>query len=122
MLNSIEYQYNLSTKKTNVSIRTFPGSTIEDFKDYITPLARKKPDALIIHIGTNNVRNDTSPQITEKLIQLHKYVKSVSPETKVVVSNIIRRHDYQKEHLSKKVIDIYSLIAVECRRHKIFNR
>ena len=103
MLNNIEDQYNLNTKKANVSIRVFPGSIIEDFKDYITLLARKKPDALIIHIGTNNVRNDAPPQITEKLIQLHKYVKPVSP---VVLSNIIRRHNYQKKHLSKKVIDI----------------
>ena len=68
MLNNIEDQYNLNTKKANVSIWAFPGSTIEDFKDYIIPLARKKPDALIIHIGTNNVCNDTLPQITEKLI------------------------------------------------------
>ena len=118
MLNNIEDQYNLNTKKANVSIRAFPGSTIEDFKDYITPLAQKKPDALIIHTGANNVHNDTPPQFTEKLIQLHKYVKSVSRETKVVLSNIIRGHDYQKEHLSKKVIDINTLLAVECRHHK----
>ena len=32
MLNDIEDQYNLNTKKANVSIRAFPGSTIEDFK------------------------------------------------------------------------------------------
>ena len=89
LLNNIEDQYNLNTKKANVSIRAFPSSIIKDFKDHITPLARKKPDALIIHIGTNNVHNDTPPQITEKLIQLHNYVKSVSPEMKVVLSHII---------------------------------
>ena len=36
-----------------------------------------------------------------------------------MLSNMIRRHDYQKEHLSKKVIYINTLLAVECRRHKI---
>ena len=105
VINSTEDQYNLNTKKANVSIRAFPGSTIEDFKDYITPLARKKPDALITHMGTNNVRNDTPSQITEKLIQLYKYLKSVSPETKVVSSNIMRRKDYQKEHFALQFVD-----------------
>ena len=32
MLNNIEDQYNLNTKKANVSIRAFPASTIQDFK------------------------------------------------------------------------------------------
>ena len=31
MLNNIEDRFNLNTKKANVSIRAFPGSTIEDF-------------------------------------------------------------------------------------------
>ena len=61
MLENIEDQYDLNTKKANVSIRAFPSSTTEDFKDYITTLALKKPDALIIHIGTNNVCNDAPP-------------------------------------------------------------
>ena len=117
MLNNIEDRFNLNTKKANVSIRAFPGSTIEDFKDYVAPLARKKPDALIVHIGTNNVRSDTPKQVTEKLIQLHRHVKSIAPETKLVLSNIIRRHDYQ--NLGKKITEINSLLAIECKRNKI---
>ena len=117
MLNNIEDRFNLNTKKANVSIRAFPGSTIEDFKDYVAPLTRKKPDALIVHIGTNNVRSDTPKQVTEKLIQLHRHVKSIAPETKLVLSNIIRRHDYQ--NLGKKIIEINSLLAIECKRNKI---
>ena len=117
MLNNIEDRFNLNTKKANVSIRAFPGSTIEDFKDYVAPLARKKPDALIVHIGTNNVRSDTPKQVTEKLIQLHRHVKSIAPETKLVLSNIIRRHDYH--NLGKKIIEINSLLAIECKRNKI---
>ena len=117
MLNNIEDRFNLNTKNANVSIRAFPGSTIEDFQDYVAPLARKKPDALIVHIGTNNVRSDTPKQVTEKLIQLHRHVKSIAPETKLVLSNIIRRHDYQ--NLGKKIIEINSLLAIECKRNKI---
>ena len=117
MLNNIEDRFNLNTKKANVSIQAFPGSTIEDFKDYVAPLARKKPDALIVHIGTNNVRSDTPKKVTENLIQLHRYVKSIAPETKLVLSNIIRRHDYQ--NLGKKIIKINSLLAIECKRDKV---
>ena len=72
---------------------------------------------LIVHIGTNNVCSDTPKQVTEKLIQLHRHVKSIAPETKLVLSNIIRRHDYQ--NLGKKIIEINSLLAIECKCNKI---
>ena len=32
-----------------------PGCSSEDMVDYVKPIARKKPDTLIIHVGTNDL-------------------------------------------------------------------
>ena len=47
----------LSSKKNNVKVITHAGSTTEDMLDYIKPIARRKPDTLIIHTGTNDLTN-----------------------------------------------------------------
>ena len=59
MLNIIQENYNINTKTANVTVHAFSGAAIEDLHDYILPIARKEPDNLIIHAGTNNIRNDT---------------------------------------------------------------
>ena len=112
MLNNIEDRLDLNTRKANVSVRPFPGATIEDLKDYITPIARKQPNILIIHTGTNNVR-DAKPNDKQR------YAKSISPDTNIVLSNIIRRHDYKQEQLGQKIIEINNLLALECKKYKI---
>ena len=45
----------LSSKKNDVKVITHPRSTTEDILDYIKPIARRKPDTLIIHTGTNDL-------------------------------------------------------------------
>ena len=37
----------------------------------------------------------------------------------MVLSNIIRRHDYKQEQLDKKIIETNSLLAVVCKHSKI---
>ena len=97
MLNNIEDRFGLNARKANVSIRPFLGATIVDMKDYITPIARKQPNILIIHTGTNNVRDGKPNDIVDKLVKLQRYAKSISPDTNIVLSNIIRKHDYKQE-------------------------
>ena len=50
------------SKEGNVKVKSFPGSTSEDMKDFINPTFRLQPDAIILHKGTNNSNNgvDTS--------------------------------------------------------------
>ena len=48
----------LSSKKNNVKVITHSGSTTEDMLDHIIkPIARRKPDTLIIHTRTNDLTN-----------------------------------------------------------------
>ena len=50
----------LSSSDKSISIMKQPGCSSEDMVDYVKPVARKKPDALIIHVGTNDLTRGVS--------------------------------------------------------------
>ena len=79
----------LSTKMNNVKVITHPGSTTEDMLDYIKPNARRKPDALIIHTGTNDLTNSVNTM--KKVRKLVKVVREIdeSEEIEIGFSSII---------------------------------
>ena len=47
------HEYKMSRRKS-IKVRTFPGATINDMKFFAVPLLKKKPDKIIIHVGTND--------------------------------------------------------------------
>ncbi|CAB4033160.1 Werner syndrome ATP-dependent helicase-like, partial [Paramuricea clavata] len=51
--------WELSSDEQRVSVKAFSGSRVEDMQDYIKPLIRKKPDTMILHVGTNDIKDDT---------------------------------------------------------------
>ncbi|CAB4046059.1 Werner syndrome ATP-dependent helicase-like, partial [Paramuricea clavata] len=51
--------WELSSDEQRVSVKAFSGSSVEDMQDYIKPLIRKKPDTMILHVGTNDIKDDT---------------------------------------------------------------
>ena len=75
MLNNIDEKFDLNTKISNVSVRSFSGATIEDMKDYSIPLLQKEPNVIIIHAGTNSVRTDK--------IQVEKQIQPTQNSSKL---------------------------------------
>ena len=75
-----------------VFIKSFSGATTACLNDYVKPSLRYKPDLLIIHGGTNDLRSEkTSKQIAEKIVTLASDVKT--EENDVIISGIVRRND-----------------------------
>ena len=60
-------------------------------KHYIQPAIEKKPDAIILHIGTNDLRNSKKNEviIAEEIVGLAKAVEL--EEISVTISGIIAR-------------------------------
>ena len=50
----------LSKSGNKVNVKFYPGATTEDITDHLRPAMKKKPDAIIIHTGTNDLMNDTN--------------------------------------------------------------
>ena len=48
------------SKGNSVNIRCHPGATTDVIIDYVRPTARKKPDMIIIHTGTNDIQNNVN--------------------------------------------------------------
>ena len=75
-------------------VATFPGCTIRDMRDHIKPILRKKPDQLIIHVGTNSLRESESPSAcSDEIISLVSSIKRDATDTDVVLSSLTARSD-----------------------------
>ena len=64
-LDTKRMQNGLQNRK--VTIKTFPGASIDEMKHYVVPALATKPKTLIIHIGTNDLRNNTPSNLLSSL-------------------------------------------------------
>jgi hypothetical protein len=91
MLNGIDSN-GLSSKKHQVSVRNFPGATSNDMIDYTKPLINKKPDVMIIHVGTNDLTKNVV-DTRSNLLTIVENIRNDSPMTEITLSNICLRED-----------------------------
>ena len=45
----------LSTSECSVTVMKHPGCSTENMTDYVKPIARKNPDTILLHVGTNDL-------------------------------------------------------------------
>ena len=62
--------WDLSTNDKDVAVKSFSGARIADMDDYLRPLLSKKPDEIILHVGTNNIRDESSRSVDEGIVNL----------------------------------------------------
>ena len=99
-----------------VQIATFPGATTLDMTDHIKPIQRKRPDKLILHVGTNNLRGRGTPSNHAKeIISLAESVKNTLPETEILISGLINRVD--DDALDNKVDQVNTALKQMCCQH-----
>ena len=73
----------------NIYVRNFPGAKVRSMKDYTKPCTREEnPDHIILHVGTNDLSSDNSPERVGKSI-----VDLFQDNRKVTISGIIPRND-----------------------------
>ena len=95
----------LMSRSKFVKVFSFSGATTEDMKSYLVPLIEKKPDHIILNIGTNHLTGDTPESIVEKILGLADMITSKG--IKCSVSQLIIRND-QLWHKGKRVNQILS--------------
>ena len=78
---------------TKVNLKYFPGATMEDMESYVIPPLRRNPDEVIIHVGTNDLRDKTSRQVAESVVNLSDNILQNSTANKVSISSVIHRND-----------------------------
>ena len=89
-----EINSELQSRGITTHVKTFPGATAEDMKFYIQPALKSKPETVIVHCGTNNLRSEEPYVVARKIIDVAVQAKSHVPE--VMVSALIKRADSQE--------------------------
>ena len=103
------------SKVSQVKVSTFSGCTTKDLCDHVKPILRKKPDRLIIHVGANSLRESSSPTAcAQEIIELARSAKNSSPDTDIVISNLIARSD--DSELSSQVSAVNSTLRKLCAK------
>ena len=75
-----------------VYVIQFSGARTKCIKDYVKPSSRENPDHFILHVGTNDLIMERSPElIVKSIVNLATSLKGNSRD--VSVSNIIVRTD-----------------------------
>ena len=93
-------QENRLNRNFNVKVRCFPGADIDDMFDFITPLLKKAPRYIILHIGTNDAIEKSSTDILNGILKLKLFIKNKLPSVEVHLSCPVLRLDNSKARLT----------------------
>ena len=111
------YGYKLSNSldgKENIVVKAFSGATVKCMSHYVQPTMEKKPEKIILHCGTNNLKSNSTPyEIAKEIVALAKDV--ATEENTVIISSIIPRND----HLNSKASEVNNILSSLCLSHDI---
>ena len=104
----------MSSATNRVTVKSFSGATIEDMSDFMKPILRKKPETVILHIGTNNLRKGDAKSVADGIITLAQSIDQQCSDTEIIVSGIISRSDVISA--SSRVRETNELVKSVCNQ------
>ena len=75
-----------------VIVKSFPGATTTDMKDYLKPALKRKPQRIILHTGTNDLSKSTPVQVADNIVDLARMIESES-DAEIILSEIVITED-----------------------------
>ena len=85
-------------------------------KDYMKPSLRRNPDHFILHVDTNDLSTERSPELIAKpIVDLATMLKDNSRDVRV--SSIMVRTD--KSHLNGKECEVNAPLTEMCEEKKV---
>ena len=80
-------------KKGTVKVRCFPGAKFEYFYHYAIPLINKKPDRIVLHMGTNNTPYCTPEKMVYQILGLENFILQKLRTCEIIISTPTLRTD-----------------------------
>ena len=102
--------------KQNVHVKTFPGAKVSDMHHYVKPTLQQAPDYLVLHVGTNDLKQSSPRQISTSIANLGQEIQKSVPTTKLIISEVIIRND--DPQISAKVKEVNSKLLQVCKNNK----
>ena len=83
--------------------------------DYLTPLLKKEPSKIILHVGSNNSTSEDDQTILDKLLLLKTHIQMIAPNVIVCLSTPVLRFDNPKAgFVLRKVADKLVSLKIDC--------
>jgi hypothetical protein len=101
MLNGVKENL-LSKNGSLVNINYFSGAKINDIYKHLDKLLERRPDIVMLHIGTNNCTQMSSNGIVDELLILKHHIEKILPDCQVILSSLTPRIDDGKATLTVK--------------------
>ena len=60
-----------------VVVKSFPGATTNDMKHYLMPTVDKSPQQIILHVGTNDLRDHSPTVVAENIVDLARKIATL---------------------------------------------
>ena len=79
--------WKLSDEKNKVVVKHFSGAKKKNMESYIIPTLEQNPEIIIIHSGTNGLKNDNSPEKIARYI-INLTISCKTQTNKVILSSI----------------------------------
>ena len=79
------------------------------------PSIKKKPDAIVCHVGTNDIENNVNTVVN--LQNVINKIKKKSSYTKIAISSVFKRLDHPE--ITKKVVDLNANLKTLCKDNLI---
>ena len=110
--------WELSNAKQRLAVKSFSGSKAGDMADYLKPLIRKTPAEIIVHVGTNDIKDDSKSAevVAAEILNLGNQIKDKLPDTNVTISGITVRKD--KASVNNKINNVNVILKRVCDHNK----
>jgi len=95
-------------KRVKTVVKSFSGASVNDMFDYIQPTIRQHPEHIILHVGTNDLKNSNPRKVAERIVDLGNLVETESPNTKVTISSLLTRSD--DPSLASKIKEVNKIL------------
>ena len=106
----------------NIEVFHFSWSRIRDKSQFIQPIIKKKPEFLILCVGTNDATTNNSRKIVDTIFQLKSAISKSLPDCRVIVSKPTCRSDNGKAALTIRNLNIHlSHLEMECIKNGNIN-
>ena len=73
-------------KKGTIKVRCFPGAKFDNFYHCAIPLLNKRPDRIVLHMGTNNAPYCTREKMVDQILGLKNFILQKLPTCEYIIS------------------------------------
>ena len=95
--------------KERIFIKHFSGATVEDMKMYIIPSKKHENDLVILHVGTNDLRQPkAAKEIAKEIVELA--IDTKNEKNEIMISGIVPRND----NLNEKPKEVNTCLQTLC--------